>query len=403
MSLDILKLAAQVVHANAEFQAQGTQSGSKISYALSQLQSENPDLLETKRLRSARSLTWMAASIPHNIKGRFPAPAAPPSYSVIGVDGSHVDTDRNMPVQCYLINIGICGITYGDRPAAQLENIPYLFTKEEDFRLGHPDFPMEAAPMDSTMIGLKRSLMELESTASWLEEYDASGPVLGLLDGTLIYWTLMSSDLHATARTHLINEQLLPQMNRIQELSKSRNIALASYISLPMAKDVINTLRVGQCPYDTANCGTYCRELHPGSRGCDSVDGLLDREIFGEYLQPFERSATYYSTSAVSTQYYGNHRVAFFYLHAGHEVARVEIPFWIAEDPEKLELVHSILVAQIAKGQGYPVSLSEAHEQAVIRTADRDTFQMLVRNSFQDIATRTIESQKQRSKRTRWI
>jgi NurA-like 5'-3' nuclease len=84
-------------------------------------------------------------------------------------------------------------------------------------------------------------------------------------------------------------------------------------------------------------------------------------------------------------------------------VARVEIPFWIAEDPEKLELVHSILVAQIAKGQGYPVSLSEAHEQAVIRTADRDTFQMLVRNSFQDIATRTIESQKQRSKRTRWI
>jgi len=130
MSLDVLKLAAQVIHANSEFQAQGTQSGSKLPYALSQIESADPRLLEAKRIGSSRSLTWMAASIPHDLSGRFPAPAAPPSYSVIGIDGSHVDTDRNMPVSCYLINIGMCGITYGDKPAAHLENTPYLFTKE---------------------------------------------------------------------------------------------------------------------------------------------------------------------------------------------------------------------------------------------------------------------------------
>ena len=403
MSLDVHKLAAQVLRANPEFQSYSTTTGTKIPYALSQIESANAGALEAKRLDSARTLTWMAASIPQGLKGRFTAPPVPADYSVIGVDGSHVDSDRNMPIRCYLINIGLCGITYGAKAAARLENIPYLFTREEDMRWGNPAFPMETTPMDSTMIGLKRSLMELESTVSYLEHYNDPGPVVGLLDGTLIYWTLMSSDLHASARDHIIRQMLLPPLDRIRELSKSRNIALASYISLPMAKDVVNMLRVGECPFDTSNCGSHCRESIPGTRGCDSVDGLLDRELFQAYLEPFERSSIYYSTSAVSAQHYKDHRVAFFYLHAGQEVARVEIPGWIADDTKRVDLVHAALVDQIAKGQGYPVSLSEAHEQAVIRTADRDTFQMLIRNSFQDMESRTIESQKQRSKRTRWI
>ena len=403
MSLDILKLAAQIHSANPEFQSHGAATHTKLPYALSQIESADPASLEAKRRDSARTLTWMTASIPQELKGRFAAPPVPSVYSVVGVDGSHADTDRNLPVRCYLINIGLCGITYGENPTARLENTPYLFTREEDMQFGNPDLPMETTPMDSTMIGLKRSIMELEATISWIEQYDDAAPVIGLLDGTLIYWTLMSSDLQASARDHVIQQQLLPLLDRVQQLSTSRNIALASYISLPMAKDVINMLRVGECPFDTANCGTYCKERIPGTRACDSVDGLLDREVFQVYLQTFERSSTYYSTSAVSTQHYKDHRVAFFYLHTGQEVARVEIPGWIAEDREKVDLIHSVLVEQIRKGQGYPVSLSEAHEQAVIRTSDRDTFQMLIRNSFQDISSRTMESQKQRAKRTRWI
>ena len=48
MSLDVLKLADQVIHANSEFQAQGTQSGSKLPYALSQIDSEVMSQLGTK-------------------------------------------------------------------------------------------------------------------------------------------------------------------------------------------------------------------------------------------------------------------------------------------------------------------------------------------------------------------
>lgn len=403
MSLDVIKLAAQLLEATSTVRAQDTTVETKLANALSQFESANAASLETKRRASARTLTWLAASIPQELSGRFTTPAVPQNYSVIGVDGSHIDTDRNLPVHCYLVNLGLCSITYGDNPTAHLENTPYLFSQEEEMQFGDPDFPLETAAIDSTIIGLKRSLMELEATVSWIEQHHEAEPIIGLLDGTLIYWTLMSSDLPASARDYAIKQHLIPPLDRLQQLSASKEVALASYISLPMAKDVVNMLRVWECPFDTANCGSNCREQLPGSRGCDSVNGLLDRDIFQAYLQPFERSAIYYSTSAVSTQHYKDHRVAFFYLHAGQEVARVEIPGWIVDDTKKVDLIHSVLVEQIVKGQGYPVSLSEAHEQAVVRTGDRDTFQTLIRNAITDKGTSTMESQKQRSKRTRWI
>ena len=105
----------------------------------------------------------------------------------------------------------------------------------------------------------------------------------------------------------------------------------------------------------------------------------------------------------MSTLHYKDHQVALFYIHAGQEVARVEIPGWIGKDMGKVDLIHSVIVEQIIKGQGYPVSLSEAHEQAVVRTSDRDTFQTLIRNFLETNTFNPMESQKQRSKRTRWV
>jgi hypothetical protein len=79
---------------------------------------------------------------------------------------------------------------------------------------------------------------------------------------------------------------------------------------------------------------------------------------------------------------YGPHRIAFFYVHTGSEVGRVEIPMWVAKDKELLDLVHATVVDQCRKGRGYPVVLSESHEQAVLRGADRDVFYKFLRDAF---------------------
>ena len=64
----------------------------------------------------------------------------------------------------------------------------------------------------------------------------------------------------------------------------------------------------------------------------------------------------------------------FYYLNSGEEIARVEVPQWAAKNEELLALGHSMIVEQCKKGQGYPVAISEAHEQAVISGPDRQVF-----------------------------
>ena len=67
----------------------------------------------------------------------------------------------------------------------------------------------------------------------------------------------------------------------------------------------------------------------------------------------------------------------FYYLNGGAEIARVEVPDWLAEDTELLALSHTMLVKQCQLGLGYPVAISEAHEQAVITGHDREEFRRL--------------------------
>ncbi len=54
-------------------------------------------------------------------------------------------------------------------------------------------------------------------------------------------------------------------------------------------------------------------------------------------------------------------------------------------------------------GKGYPVALSEAHEQAVVTGADRENFWQLVESSLVDEHLPSLSSAKSQSKRTRWV
>ena len=54
-----------------------------------------------------------------------------------------------------------------------------------------------------------------------------------------------------------------------------------------------------------------------------------------------------------------------------------KVPDWLADDPELPALSHAMLVQQCQLGFGYPVAVSEAHEQAVITGHDREEFRRL--------------------------
>ncbi len=81
----------------------------------------------------------------------------------------------------------------------------------------------------------------------------------------------------------------------------------------------------------------------------------------------------------------------------------MEVPLWAADNNELLDLVHAVIVDQCDKGFGYPVALSEAHEQAVVTGTDREQFWDLVDRVMQEGDMAVKHSLKQRSKKAKWI
>jgi NurA-like 5'-3' nuclease len=131
---------------------------------------------------------------------------------------------------------------------------------------------------------------------------------------------------------------------------------------------------------------------------------IPDRDIFELLpLAEGERSGLFQSSSAISQQRYGEHKIHYFYLNAGKEIARVEIPEWVALNPEHLELVHSIVFDQCQRGDSYPRSLAEAHEKAVISMSDREMFWRLVDGNLINHHLSTSLSAKERNKKIRGL
>jgi len=79
----------------------------------------------------------------------------------------------------------------------------------------------------------------------------------------------------------------------------------------------------------------------------------------------------------------------------------VEVPSWVAESKELLDLAHALVFDQVRRGGGYPVALAEAHEQAVVSAQDREAFWSLVGEVVGYLPS--AASQKSQSKRTRWV
>ncbi|QYO68838.1 DNA double-strand break repair nuclease NurA [Leptolyngbya sp. 7M] len=128
---------------------------------------------------------------------------------------------------------------------------------------------------------------------------------------------------------------------------------------------------------------------------------MRDTALWGLVLEPGQRGAIWRSSAKI-LEGYGDHHVYFCYVHMGAEIARVEFPAWVAEDAELLDTALSLTLTQVQKGYGYPVALAEAHNQAVVRGADRARFfalleQQMIRAGLRNIGTSYKEARKRGS------
>jgi len=398
VSLDLAQVAGQIEGMAASLKAEEAERGQRINFALETLHKQAGQLDQLRQKVQSSRTTWLVAETPDGLDINEPPPSLPQDFVVLASDGSHIDVDRHRSAHCFLINIGTVRLRYGEKPDAQLSSSPFLYSQGDDLVISSPS-GNSYEPIEGALLGVKRTVEECHSLADAATSLEDSLPTLALLDGSLVLWTLAGQNNYPEYVSQaLVNEGFLRYLEDMRRLSLAKQLAVAAYISFPRSTEVANALRLAVCPHEPADCDRYCRGKD-AERQCDSVAGVLDRAIFNRLLSPGERSAIFGSRSSIVEQRYGAHRAQFFYIKIDdEEVARVEIPLWVAQNRELMRLVHAVVWQQCRQGQGYPVALSEAHEKAVVTASDRDQFWQLLER---DIVLKS--SAKSRSKRSRWI
>ena len=310
--------------------------------------------------------------------------------------------------RCHLINLGGCAITYGASYGCQLFNEPTLAVADEDLHLRAPDGARGETLISGPLLGALRTVREVERLADAVENLPDDRPVLALLDGTLAFWDLQRGNYPRYVADVLIAERLQPALTRLRAASTDRRpVAVAAYTSRPRTTEVAGAARLMLCEQGDGDCNRLCTARHSDLASCDGTAGFDDRELFELVLEPGHRSPLYRSSHlaarfalGLATGQEWSH---FYYLNGGAEIARIEVPDWLADDPELLALSHAMLVKQCELGLGYPVAISEAHEQAVITGHDREEFRRLTLMLLEQRSLPTPESAKATSKRRPWV
>lgn len=360
MTLDLTRLSRAANEMGGALARQEQEFGSRVAAArqwIEEFAESGLSLQET----AAEAGAAIPTSEPLNTG--VACPPVPQRFTVIGADGSTIGPDRHSLALYYLINIGSLVFRHGSGEAPEARSIPTLAFRDEDLYEGD-------MLVSGNLLDVRRDCAEIAHLAD-LVEAEPPGPTLALVDGTLILWVL--EDLPAAGRREKI-AFYLRQMERIRE----KGAALAAFISRPRHTEVGKLLHLARVGGDPVRAR---EEKNPLGR-------VPDRTIFAS-LPAGARSALFVSPSGINRNYYepAGHEIRFFYLNVAAEgrepiIARVEIPRWVAENPDALRLTHAGIVAQCRILGGFPYVLARADELAYISGPEREQLEEMVGNAL---------------------
>jgi NurA domain-containing protein len=303
---------------------------------------------------------------------RVPPGLRPERYTALATDGAEIDPDRHGGSgEFYLINVGRVRIPYGQpEREVELRSVSSLGYTDEDLFIADPRDPRRQVPMRDRHLDALRTVEELRALADLAEsEGMLEAPAIALVDGTLLF-----SVLEERPRDFLRTRFYTDFVHQLERLRRA-HVPVAAYASRSRGIDLIHLFR--------AVCGStpvVCEVCH-GAHAC-AMRGLTDAHLLGRWLDRWDRTGLFRVRSNVHDPYYGKHRVYFFLVNTGDEIARVEVPEWVARDPASVSLLHTSLVDQCAKGFGYPAVLARADDRAVISLGDRDVLDTLVQQEL---------------------
>ncbi|MFN2215628.1 MAG: DNA double-strand break repair nuclease NurA [Anaerolineales bacterium] len=289
-----------------------------------------------------------------------PLPTLSKVPTLIAADGSQVNPDRHSQIMFSLVNIGLIAM----RPGTGEVSKTYTFS---DLKHGD-ELYLDSSLISEDMVSLQRDLAERQMLLEISSEFQ--GPILTLTDGPLEIWGLRSgfSDYYRRAlQTHI---DVLDRM-------AAKEVVLAGIVDKPGANPMVRLLEIMEAKQEDLK---NIRHFSP-------LRGVDDRWLF-QFLPPGARSAVFGLQSSARNYYKGLHALHFFYLNTSLDdhpwIIRVEIPAWVADKKDSLDMLHTSLIDQcrIMGHKPYPYILHRAHEVAVVSFQDKEYIEQLLAHEF---------------------
>lgn len=358
------------------------------------LRSHDRARLDAKlRLNGAAHHSMLASTPMGRLDERVPAPRPPRNYTVIAADGSQIAPDREGPMRYYVLNTGMVRLCYGENSAATIDSEAGLFYKPEDLYWDDK----RQRPVDGNRLDLLMRIEEIAALPRMVPHGDE--PCVALVDGPLILWFLRGE--HPTDQA-----RLLGRLTDTFEQLRERRVPVVGYTSSTESFELVNALKIYLCPTTPAECQQCHARGAADVQLCYHLNDFRDPALLFDFLEAGERSCLFASRAEILGKYGRDHEIVYFYMSTGDEIARVEVPRWVAEDAELLARVHATLHDQCQRsGQQppYPPVLHEAHEAAVISGSDREWVRLLVEEQLQRAGTLGLGSAKAYHKRRRGV
>jgi hypothetical protein len=389
--LDLTKLARQMQGLSQHLTLEATASRQRLELAQQHLKNAyecQPDLINRQEKWRDRILFANATPI-EPLETCIDIPVPPKIHTVIATDGSQIAPNHHEIAYCYLLNIGRVVLHYGQNRHPLLDSLPEVFYRPEDLYMSR-----QWGIRTEEWMSFRRTASETTVLAELAcDAAQKETPALAMVDGSLIYWFLEQLPMDA-------RDRILPPILEAWQQMRDAQIPLMGYLSASRSIETMNFLRLLACPHPAPDCKSHCpNQLEKVP--CKIFEQLRDTSVWATRLKPGQRSTLWRSNSPI-LQLYGDQTIYFCYVHVGTEIARIEVPAWVAENATMLDQALGLMLAQVQKGYGYPVAIAEAHNQAVVKGGDRARFfalleQQMIKAGLKNVGTSYKEARKRGS------
>jgi NurA domain len=386
MTLELSKVTAQV----AQLGEQAAQRKRELDALAPQVREilrvhrDDDQLIELAQ-RATETKRWRGAiPIGEPLDSTIDPPVHPARLSIVAGDGSQIYPDAHGIALYYLINIGTIIFRHGSGQAPIVNTYPSVSSEAES----QSDDDLISGPL----VNARRDVGELTHIADQALAESANARTVALMDGTLALWVQTATI--PEAEQDRVQRDYLQQLDRLHEA----HLPIGAFISRPRSTNVTQLAYLATFADRDQALSSVVND-----RG-KAFKGLRDATALGALLQPGQRSALFEVAPAWNTTYRDRgHSIHFFYVNVGTaanpEIARVEVPVWIAQDQTAVSVLHSATVEQCKVSIGYPYVLARAHEIAVVTNAERAEFEKMIATQLtrQGLDAKLSEKQFQKS------